>query len=101
MPIRAHCPIDQSGLHGTGQLSRESDRTLGPVARAADFSQRTWTCPGLIDPDHDIWVEHGNQPFNVPTAQGGKESIDNPSLLSAIGVGMRSAPLHTAMRATG
>ena len=57
---------------------------LGLVPRPADFSRRAWTCPGFIEMNHEVRIEHRQQQLEFPAAQGRQKSTDNFPLFAQI-----------------
>src|SRR5215467_13918578 len=79
---------------------REGDCPRSPISRAANFSRSTLTRARFIHLDHDLWVEHREQSFDVTTAQRCEESLDNFSFLGTVSLRNRAHSPHPAASAT-
>lgn len=66
-PDESDRSTNQRRLHEPRCL-REGNRSLGPVSCSSDFSWGARTSARFVHADHDIWVQHCEQSFEVTSA---------------------------------
>jgi hypothetical protein len=54
-----------------------------------------------VDPEDDVGVEHGQQPFEIARAGGSEKRVDDFALAPDIGVGLRPGASNPASPAAG
>jgi hypothetical protein len=71
------------GLRKSDYALAPSDCAFGPGTRAASLSRGAWTRACFVNANNHVWIEHGDESFDVSGAEGRKESVDQRALLRA------------------